>query len=165
MFVVFARWGLAVSLVAVASACTSERNEWSGAPQTSAGSAGAYEAGAYGSAPGSSGCEIIKRFSKVSFIAADRNHDGVVDEAEYAGDAAAAFAGEDSNLDSQLTQNELPGAPAGSFQRINVSHNGAVTFKEVMQMKLSEFQSADTNGDGVLTLAEVTQFNMRQGGC
>src|SRR5262249_2895616 len=97
MSLVITRWGLALSLVAVASACTPERDQWSGAPQTSAASGGASGIpGAYGATPGASGCEVIKQFSRMSFLAADRNHDGVVDEAEYAGDAAAAFAGEDS---------------------------------------------------------------------
>ena len=151
---VLIRSGLAVCLVVAVSACASREDE---------------RAAATPPAPSQSAeqsvCKTIARFRRITFMAADRNHDGVVDEAEYVGDVAAAFAGEDVNRNYQLTRSELPEAPSGTFERINTSHTGALTFNELMQAKMEEFQRADLNKDGVLTLQEVTRFNAQQGGC
>ena len=158
MLPVLTRRGLAVCLVVAVSACASSRDERAASPTTMATLMSAQSAE-------QSDCGALSRFSRMTFIAADRNHDGVIDEAEYAGDVVAAFAGEDANLDNQLSRSELPDAPSGTFDRLNSSHSGALTVKELMQAKMAEFQRADTNGDGVLSIDEVTRFNAQQGGC
>jgi hypothetical protein len=145
--------GFVVCLAITASACASSEAE-----RTAAAPAGSQTAAL-------SPCDSIARFTRISFIAADRNNDGVVDEAEYASDAAGAFAGEDRNHDYQLSRSELPDAPPGTFDRIDSDRSGTISFKELMQMKLDEFQRADTNKDGVLSVVEVTRFNAGQGGC
>lgn len=150
--------GLAVCLVVAVSACASSGDERAASPTTTATPTSALSAE-------QSRCDALARFSRMTFIAADRNHDGVIDEAEYVGDAAAAFAGEDVNRDYKLSRSELPDAPSGSFDRLNASHSGALTFDELMQAKMAEFQRADTNGDGVLSIDEVMRFNAQQGGC
>ena len=114
---------------------------------------------------GSSVCETVSTFSKASFVAADRNNDGVIDEAEFVADAAGAFAGQDHDGDYQLTRAELPTAPAGSFETRDSDRSGTLTFPELMRTKAADFQRADINGDGVLSEIEVAQFNARQGGC
>jgi hypothetical protein len=144
---------LAICLAAVTSACASggsEREAASGAP-TQASSA--------------SGCETVARFSRISFVAADRNNDGVINEAEFAADAAAAFAGEDKDHDGRLTRAELPGAPSGAVERVSATNSDVITFKDLMAAKMAQFDRADTNKDGVLSIVEVTQFNERQGVC
>jgi Ca2+-binding EF-hand superfamily protein len=115
---------------------------------------------------GRSDCEILSVFSRTSFIAADQNGDGVVSEAEFASDVAAAFAGQDRNMDGSLRRAELPDAPSGAFERIDRDRNGALSFRELMLQKLAEFERADANKDGVLAIEEVMRFNVVQhGGC
>jgi hypothetical protein len=153
MSVPFVCRGLAICLAAVVSACAATGGDRETATATPTQSSNV------------SGCEAVARFSRISFIAADRNNDGVIDEAEFASDVAAAFAGEDKDLDGQLTRAELPDAPSGSFERVTASRGGAVTFKELMAAKMAEFERADTNNDGVLSIVEVARFNARQEGC
>jgi EF hand len=147
----------AMALAAALSACASgpdERPAGSGAATAPAQSAGR------------SGCNALAQFSRTSFLAADQNRDGKVDEAEFASDVAAAFAGEDRNMDYQLARAELPEAPSGSFERVDSDRSGALSFKEVTQAKMAEFQRADANADGALSMDEVMRFNAAQhGGC
>src|SRR5690349_12849024 len=123
---------LAVCVLAAASACSSSGDQRAASPTAAATPVSTQQ----------SACDAIVRFSRITFIAADRNHDGVIDEAEYVGDVAAAFAGEDVNRNYQLTRSELPEAPSGTFERLNTSHSGALTFNELMQAKMAEFQRA-----------------------
>jgi hypothetical protein len=151
MPVVLTRKALAASLVLIASACASGGDERAAATPTPA---------------QSDACVTLMQFSRTTFIAADQNRDGVIDEAEFASDVAAAFAGEDRNSDYQLAQAELPEAPSGTFERIDSDRSGALSFKELVQAKMGEFQRADANGDGVLSIGEVMRFNAAQhGGC
>jgi Ca2+-binding EF-hand superfamily protein len=152
MFVLVTQRAFALGLGFFLCACASGMDQQAAAPQGSGSSA-------------NPACENLMQFSRITFAAADQNRDGVIDEAEFASDVAAAFAGQDANHDEKLTQSELAGAPPGTFERLNTSHTGALTFKEVRQAKLAEFQRADTNGDGVLSWSEVEQYNARQGGC
>lgn len=158
MSVYFGRLGLVLCFVALASACVDSGNE----PRTAAAATAQPDAA---SARAASDCRAIARFSRISFIAADLNGDGVIDEAEFASDIAAAFAGEDKDLDRCLTRAELPDAPSGAFERINPHDGSSFTFRELMAAKLVEFDRADANRDGVLSIGEVSRFNARQDGC
>jgi Ca2+-binding EF-hand superfamily protein len=152
-------WKILVGLAVIGSACASGEDQRATSGTTAAAPASTQSSG-------QAGCDMLVRFDRTTFDAADRNRDGVVDEAEFAGDVAAAFAGEDSNLDSQLARAELPDAPPGSFDRIDSDHNSVISFKELMQVKLDEFRRTDTNGDGVLSMNEVMRYNASQyGGC
>jgi hypothetical protein len=147
----------AVCLAIAASACAPGGDERAANPTTTPATA---------QSSGSSDCETLARFSRVSFIAADRNGEGVIDEAEFARDVAAAFAGEDRDSDHRLTRSELPEAPSGAFERLDSDRSGYLSFDEIMQAKLDEFQRVDTNRDDVLSISEVTRFNAAQhGGC
>jgi hypothetical protein len=157
---------LALSLAAIVSACAYHQGQGTAttAPPTQSVSIAAMS-GSSGQSGGPVTCEMIDRFSRISFMAADQNHDGVIDEAEFAADAAAAFAAADKNHSYRLTASDFPNAPPGRFQLLNTSHSGYVTFNELMKTKMAEFHQADTNGDGTLSLDEVIQFNRRQAGC
>jgi Ca2+-binding EF-hand superfamily protein len=153
MPVALTRKALAVSLALIASGCASGGDERAAAPATTP-------------APAQSACVTLMQFSRTTFVAADENRDGVIDEAEFASDVAAAFAGEDRNRDYQLARAELPEAPSGTFERIDSDRSDVLSFKELMQAKMGEFQRADANGDGVLSISEVMRFNAAQhGGC
>ena len=143
---------LAIPVVVLVSACASGGEERSGAPAATAPSQ-------------SAACSSLAQFSRATLIAADTNGDGVIDEAEFARDAAAAYSGEDRNRDYRLTRSELPEAPSGAFERMDSNRDGALSFAEVRRAKLAEFEQADTNKDGVLSLDEVTRFNAQHGGC
>ena len=146
---------LAIPVVLLVSGCASGSDERAAAP-----------AATPTPAAQSTACPSLTQFSKATFLAADRNGDGVIDEGEFAADAAAAFSGEDQNRDYRLARSELPEAPSGSFERLDANGDGVLSFSELRQAKLSEFQRADTNGDGVLSIGEVTRFNATQtGGC
>ncbi len=154
MPVVLARKALTVSLAILISACASGGDEHVAAPAATPASVQ------------SPACVTLMQFSRTTFTAADQNRDGVIDEAEFASDVAAAFAGEDRNRDYQLARAELSEAPSGTFERIDSDRSGSLSFKELMQAKLQEFQRADANGDGVLSISEVMRFNAAQhGGC
>jgi hypothetical protein len=158
--------GLALCLAIVVAACAYHQDEGTattGSPTQSTSVAATSGSSGQSAAPAT--CDMIDRFSRTSFMAADQNHDGVVDEAEFAADAAAAFAAADKNHSYRLTQSDFPNAPPGRFELLNTSHSGYLTFNELMQTKMAEFHQADTNGDGALSLDEVIQFNRRQAGC
>jgi hypothetical protein len=164
---------LVLCLAVIVSACAYHQGQGSATtaspPMQSTGqSTGVSIAAMSGSSGRSSApvtCDTIDRFSRASFMAADQNHDGVIDEAEFAADAAAAFAAADKDHSYRLTAADFPNAPPDRFQLLNTSHSGYVTFNQLMQTKMAEFHQADTNGDGALTLDEVIQFNRRQAGC
>ncbi len=90
-----------------------------------------------------------------AFEAADTDGDDLISEAEFARDAAAAFAGLDANRDGKLTPQELGSHDPRRFQRIDANGDGVLTFSEVMAYKMKAFKAADRNGDGKLSFDEM----------
>lgn len=111
-------------------------------------------------------CVSLERFGQVTFAAADNNNDGVIDEAEFAGDIAAGFAALDSNHDGWLDPSDLPEVSRDVFVQLDVDRDGRLSFAEVMRQKMVQFRRADTNQDGFLTVEETLRFNAAQSsGC
>lgn len=96
-------------------------------------------------------------YEHVAFDAADSNGDGIVDEAEFARDAAAGFAGLDRNHDGKLTPAELGPHDPKQFARVDANGDGVLTFPEVMTFKMKAFKAADKNGDGGLSFEEMSE--------
>lgn len=96
-------------------------------------------------------------FQKVAFDAADTDGDGLVSEAEFTRDAAAAFAGLDGNRDRKLTPAELGPHDPAQFKQVDANGDGVLTFKEVMTFKMKAFEAGDTTGDGKLSYGEMVE--------
>ena len=97
--------------------------------------------------------------SELAFELADQDGDGVIDEAEFAADTAAGFAGLDANGDEHLEASELAPHDPADFNRVDGGGDGRLSFQEVMTDKLRVLEEADTDGDGVLSMAEVAKFD------
>jgi len=104
----------------------------------------------------------VEKASKISFYHADQNKDGMVDEAEYAADAIAAFTIVDSDNDHKLEAHELKGADAEMIQRIDKNGDQVLDFKEVMANKMALYKEIDEDSDGVLSIDEVIEYNESQ---
>lgn len=100
--------------------------------------------------------------SDLSFMAADTNGDGLVDEAELTADQAKRFHKLDTSGDGFLTPDELAVHDETRFAQIDKNHDGRLSFTEVMQAKLIDFGAADTNGDGRLSYDEIVVFEARK---
>jgi Ca2+-binding EF-hand superfamily protein len=96
-------------------------------------------------------------FQKVAFDAADTDGDGLVSEAEFTRDAAAAFAGLDANRDRKLTPAELGLHDSAQFKKVDANGDGVLTFKEVMTFKMKAFEAGDKSGDGKLSYGEMVE--------
>ncbi len=96
-------------------------------------------------------------YEHVAFDAADTNGDSLVDEAEFARDAAAGFAGLDRNHDGKLTPAELGPHDPKQFSRVDANNDGVLKFPEVMTFKMKAFKAADKNGDGALSFEEMVE--------
>ena len=94
-------------------------------------------------------------YEELAFEAADTDGNNLVDEGEFARDAAAAFSGLDANRDGKLTPQELELRDASGFTRIDANSDGVLTFKEVMTFKMKAFGAADKNQDGALSFDEM----------
>jgi hypothetical protein len=94
-------------------------------------------------------------YEKIAFEAADTNGDNVVDEGEFARDAAVAFSGLDRDHDGKLSPEELGSRDPTTFAKIDMNGDGFLTFTEVMTFKMKAFKAADTNNDGVLSFDEM----------
>lgn len=96
-------------------------------------------------------------FQKVAFDAADTDGDNLISEAEFARDAAAAFAGLDENRDRKLTPKELGPHDPAQFKKVDANGDGVLTFKEVMTFKMKAFRAGDKTGDGKLSYEEMVE--------
>jgi Ca2+-binding EF-hand superfamily protein len=94
-------------------------------------------------------------YEELAFEAADTDGNNLVDEGEFARDAAAAFSGLDAERDGKLTPQELELRDASGFTRIDANSDGVLTFKEVMTFKMKAFGAADKNQDGALSFDEM----------
>jgi hypothetical protein len=99
--------------------------------------------------------------TELSFLAADANGDGAVDEAELASDQAKRFAQLDADADGSLSPADLAEHDAASFAAIDRDGDGKLSFEEVMAAKMADFTGADADGDGRLSYDEVTRFEAR----
>lgn len=98
--------------------------------------------------------------ARAAFDAADTNQDGVIDEAELAGDAVSAFSGQDRNRDNVLEPGEFDETvDAARFEEIDADGDRRLSFDEVMAYKVDQLDQADQDGDGVLSLNEALEFN------
>ena len=99
--------------------------------------------------------------TELSFLAADANGDGVVDEAELASDQAKRFAQLDADADGSLSPAELAEHDAASFAAVDRDRDGKLSFEEVMAAKMTDFTGADADRDGRLSYEEVAGFEAR----
>ena len=90
------------------------------------------------------------------FDAADTNHDGRVDRAEYDGFVAELVLLYDVDRDGKLTRMEVATArdPA-KFDTIDADRDGALTLAEVAKYSDSDFAAMDANGDGAIDRTEA----------
>lgn len=96
---------------------------------------------------------------RAAFAAADANHDGVVDEAEFAADTIKAFHGLDANRDGSLDRNEVTGHQQGQFDQVDKNKDGKLSMAEVRQQRLTDFAKMDKNGDGAISVDEALAFS------
>ena len=106
--------------------------------------------------------EPSNRTDEMSFMAADTNGDGLVDEAELAADQAKRFKRLDANGDGFLTPDELETHEAIAFAAIDASKDDKISFAEAMSAKMSAFARADTNHDGRISWEEIVVFEGQQ---
>jgi len=104
---------------------------------------------------------VSDQLERAAFRAADRNGDGLVDEAELAADATAAFLTLDRNGDGVLGRDELVGVDTAAFAGVDADGDGRITFDELRLAKLAAFNAADRTQNGQLTMAELLE---RHGG-
>lgn len=97
--------------------------------------------------------------SASAFDAADRNNDGVVDEAEFGADIAHAFVTLDTDGDSRLSIREL--GSEFSEEMIDEDANGDqhIDVTEAIRAKSRAFDAADTNNDKMLSVDEVRAYD------
>lgn len=106
-----------------------------------------------GMASPAAGCECI--YERLAFAAADSNADGLVGEAEFARDVAAAFTKLDQDFSGTLTPDELGEHDPARFALVDSDGDGALSFAEVMTYKMRAFKAADVDGDGYLSFEEM----------
>jgi hypothetical protein len=100
--------------------------------------------------------------TELSFLAADANGDGMVDEAELAADQAKRFAQLDADGDDSLSPADLAEHDAASFAAVDRDGDGKLSFEEVMAAKMVDFTGADADRDGRLSYGEVAAFEAKQ---
>lgn len=103
-------------------------------------------------------------YERFAFEVADTDGDGLVSEAEFARDAAAAFSGLDQDRSGTLTPDELGPHDPAAFARIDANGDGALTFSEVMRYKMRAFEAADQNGDDALSFEEMLESALAEQG-
>ena len=90
------------------------------------------------------------------FDAADTNHDGKVDRAEYDGFVAELVLLHDANRDGRLDRSEVEKtANPAKFDQIDADHDGFLTPQEIEAFSASDFAAMDANGDGVIDRDEA----------
>jgi hypothetical protein len=100
--------------------------------------------------------------SELSFLAADTDGDGLLDEAELGADQAKRFRELDANADGYLEAGELETPDGAMFAAVDKDGDGKLSFVEVMNAKMVGFTAADTNADGRVSFEEVTVFEGKQ---
>lgn len=98
------------------------------------------------------------RTGELSFLAADTNGDGLIDEAELTADQAKRFRQLDADRNGLLSPGELSEHDPAAFTALDTNGDGQLSFSEVMAGKLSDFARADGSGDGRLSYDEVVKF-------
>ena len=106
--------------------------------------------------------EQSNRTDEMSFMAADTNGDGLVDEAELAADQAKRFKRLDANGDGFVTPDELEAHDQITFMAIDTNKDGKISFAEAMTAKMDAFMRADTNHDGRISWQEIVVFEGQQ---
>ena len=82
------------------------------------------------------------------FDAADANHDGKVDRAEYDGFVDEMVLLRDANRDGKLGRDEVGAHAAARFDTIDANHDGSLSFEEIDAFSGPDFAAMDANGDG-----------------
>ena len=106
--------------------------------------------------------DSASRTNELSFLAADTNGDGLVDEAELGADQAKRFADLDADGDGFITAAELDAPDRAQFSAIDQNGDGKLSFVEVMAAKMDDFGAADGNGDHRVSYEEVVAFEGKQ---
>ncbi len=99
--------------------------------------------------------QVTDQLQRAVFHAADLNGDGVIDEAELAADAVAAFVGVDATGDTGRTLDELVGVSPEAFASVDANADGRIDLEELRLAKLAAFNTADRDQDGTLSLDEL----------
>lgn len=89
------------------------------------------------------------------FDAADTNHDGKVDRAEYDGFVDEMVLLRDTNRDGKLSRDEVGPHAAAHFDKIDANHDGSLSFEEIDAFSGPDFAAMDVNGDGFIDRNEA----------
>lgn len=104
---------------------------------------------------GAATLQVTDQLQRAAFSAADLNRDGVIDEAELAADAVAAFVNLNTTGDNGRTIDELVGVTPEQFAAIDANADGRIDLEELRLSKLAAFNAADRDQDGALTIDEL----------
>ncbi|MEZ5903716.1 MAG: EF-hand domain-containing protein [Geminicoccaceae bacterium] len=104
---------------------------------------------------GAASLQVTDQLQRAVFDAADLNGDGVIDEAELAADAVAAFVGLNATGDNGRTIDELVGVTPEAFASVDANADGRIDLEELRLAKLAAFNAADRDQDGALTIDEL----------
>ena len=104
---------------------------------------------------GAASLQVTDQLQRAVFDAADLNGDGVIDEAELAADAVAAFVGLNATGDNGRTIDELVGVTPEAFATVDANADGRIDLEELRLAKLTAFNAADRDQDGALTIEEL----------
>lgn len=104
---------------------------------------------------GAASLQVTDQLQRAVFSAADLNNDGVIDEAELAADAVAAFVGLNATGDNGRTIDELVGITPEQFAAVDANADGRIDLEELRLSKLAAFNAADRDKDGALTIDEL----------
>lgn len=99
--------------------------------------------------------QVTDQLQRAVFDAADLNGDGVIDEAELAADAVAAFVRLNTTGDNGRTIDELVGVSPEAFASVDANADGRIDLEELRLAKLAAFNAADRDQDGLLTIEEL----------
>lgn len=99
---------------------------------------------------------------RFAFDLADSDGDGRINEAEFAADAAAGFAGLDRDGSGMLTPAELGPHDPAMFEKVDANTDGILTFDEVMIHKMRAFRAGDGDRDGGLSFEEMVEIVQRE---
>jgi hypothetical protein len=102
---------------------------------------------------------VPEEHSTRSFLAADTNSDGVVDEAEFGADVAASFAAVDSNHDGRLSADEIGPDLYHEIEEEDLDGDGYIDMSEVIEVKARAFNIADKDDNGMLELHETIEYD------
>lgn len=106
----------------------------------------------------SAAAQVVADAPPTKFDAADRNHDGRVDRAEYDGFVQELVLLGDTDRDGKLSRAEASAVfQSGRFEQIDSNSDGYLSIEEVDVFTGGDFATLDANKDGVVDRAEAVR--------